>query len=276
MSFLSRAEGPLDYLQCRYPGSKLLFRGPRRRLDAPYVAMLGSSETYGRFVRDPFPALVERGLGKPVVNLGYVNAGIDVFLNDRAVADLCAGSAATVVQLTGAQNLTSRLYAVHPRRNDRFVRAAPLLEALYREVDFTEFNFTRHLMVALQERSAEKFGLVVAELQAAWSARMRQLLRLAGGRRVLLWIGEEAPHDGTTINARAPDPLFVTRAMIDDLLPLVDAVVEVIVEPGAAPAGTLGMVFAPEDREAAESALTLPMHAAVADRVEAALARVLG
>lgn len=276
MSFLARAESPIDYFQCRYAGSKLLFRGPRRRLDASYLAMIGGSETFGRFVRQPFPALVECGLGRMVVNLGYLNAGIDVFAQDRAVVDLCTNAEATVIQLLGAQNVTNRLYAVHPRRNDRFVRASPLLETLYREVDFTEFNFTRHLLVALQERSPEKFAMVVAELQAAWTARMRQFLRSVGGRRLLLWIGDEAPGDGTSLSARAPDPLFVTRAMIADLLPLVDGVVEVVLGEAPRAAGTLGMVFAPEDREAAEGALNLAMHAEVADRVEAALARVLG
>ncbi len=35
----------------------------------------------------------------------------------------------------GAQNLSNRFYAVHPRRNDRFLRASTLMKTIFREVD---------------------------------------------------------------------------------------------------------------------------------------------
>ena len=59
MSFAFPGETSLDYLPCRYGRSKLLFRGPRRDLTAPYAAVLGGGETYGKYVARPFPALVE-------------------------------------------------------------------------------------------------------------------------------------------------------------------------------------------------------------------------
>ena len=76
----------------------------------------------------------------------------------------------TVVQVMGAQNLTNRFYTVHPRRNDRFLRAAPDLQALYPEVDFTEFHFTRHLLRTLRWSSADRFEVVAEELRAVWVA----------------------------------------------------------------------------------------------------------
>lgn len=271
MSFVHRAESGLDYYPCRYGSSKLLFRGPRRKIDTDYVAVIGGTETYGRFVERPYPALLEAAVGRKTVNLGYVNAGIDTFLQDQPVMDLCAGSDVTVVQLLGAQNLTNRFYTVHPRRNDRFVTASPLLQALFRDVDFTEFNFTRHLLVALKERSPDRFGLVVEELQQAWSGRMRQLLGRVGGKVVLLWIGEHAPGEGGSLDANAPDPLFVTRAMVEGLRPLADAVVEVVESPAARSAGLSGMVFAPEDEHAARSTTNAAVHAEVADALAAVL-----
>ena len=39
MTYSSLAEGGLNYFPCRYGTSKLLFRGPRRRLDGRYVAV---------------------------------------------------------------------------------------------------------------------------------------------------------------------------------------------------------------------------------------------
>ena len=87
----------LDYLPCRYGTSKLLFRGPRRRLDGDYCALLGGSETYGKYVRTPYPALLEDRLGATVVNFGYMNAGADVFLNEPVIVDACNKARVTVV-----------------------------------------------------------------------------------------------------------------------------------------------------------------------------------
>jgi uncharacterized protein DUF6473 len=56
--------GALDYLPCRYGNSKLLFRGPKRSLDEPYIAFIGGTETYGKFLAKPFPVLVEEEFGK--------------------------------------------------------------------------------------------------------------------------------------------------------------------------------------------------------------------
>lgn len=272
MSYVTRGDGVLDYLPCRYGTSKLLFRGPRRRLEDSYVAVLGGTETYGRFVERPYPALLESLSGRRTVNFGYVNAGIDVFLQDETVMGLCAGADATIVQLLGAQNLTNRFYAVHPRRNDRLLSVSPLLNALYRDLDFAEINFTRHLLAALEDRSPDRFALVVAELKAAWLARMRKLLARVGGRKILLWIGEEAPGDGTVLSARAPDPLFVSREMIETLRPFVSDVVVVVEDPDARAAGTAGMVFDPADAAIAATTTNAAIHRQVAE----ALAGVFG
>jgi hypothetical protein len=98
-----------------------------------------------------FPELLEDHVGLPVVNLGAINAGIDVFSCDETVLSACSGARAVVLQAMGAHNLRNRFYSVHQRRNDRFLRASPLLSTLYPEVDFTEFAFTRHLIQTLHD-----------------------------------------------------------------------------------------------------------------------------
>ena len=84
MAFEYAGDGALDYFPCRYGRSKLLFRGPRRQLVPPFVSAFGGSETYGKFVEEPWPALLEERIGLPVVNFGYLNAGVDVFLGERS------------------------------------------------------------------------------------------------------------------------------------------------------------------------------------------------
>ncbi len=262
MSFQHTGAAALDYFPCRYGHSKLLFRGPKRRLDGAYCTVLGGSETYGKYVRTPYPALVEAELGLPVVNFGYMNAGADLFLNEPAVMDACAGARVTVIQLLGAHNMSNRFYAVHPRRNDRFLRASQQMRSIFREVDFTQFHFTRHMLAELHNQSPDKFALLVEELKAAWVARMRQMLKSIGGKSVLLWLQQPAT-DGL-----GPDPLLIDRLMVDAIRPFAHRVLEVAPDPGS---GTHGMEFPALE---AHAAALLPGPAAHAE-VAAALAPVL-
>ena len=272
MAYEYAADAALDYFPCRYGHSRLLFRGPRKRLEGAYVAAVGGTETYGKFVAEPFPALLERALGMPVVNFGYSNAGPDVFAGDLDVIGACRAAKVTVLQLMGAPNLTNRFYSVHPRRNDRFLRASALMKTIFPEVDFTEFHFTQHMLSTLQARSAEKFALIEEELKSVWVARMRGLLKKFGGKTLLLWITDTpgGDHDGL-----GRDPLLVERAMVDALTPFASGVIRVSPSAGALSEGTKGMHFAPLDEPAAAALSGPRVHAEIAAVVLPAVRRLL-
>lgn len=266
--------GALDYMPCRYGQSKLLFRGPERRLDAPYVAFLGGTATYGKFIKTPFPALVESGLGVNCVNFGIANAGVDVLLNDGFLTDACIDACTTVVQIIGAQNLSNRFYTVHPRRNDRFVTASPLLTSIYPEVDFAEFHFNKHMLSSLYQVSRERFAALRNELQTAWLARMKLLIKKATGKVVLVWFADHAPMDAEPEDfdpAKARSPLFVTRQMLDEVATHASACVEVVATPEAMAAGTEGMVFSQMEAMAAAEMLGPKAHGEVAKQLGAVL-----
>lgn len=270
MAYAYPRDGALDYFPCRYGNSRLLFRGPRRDLGAPYAAVLGGTEVYGKFVPQPFPDLLEQALHRPVVNLGCVNGGLDAFLHDADTLHVAKGAATVVVQVLGAQNLTNRFYSVHPRRNDRFVAASADLQALYRDIDFTEFTFTRHLLAVLQSRSPARFAVLAAELQAAWQTRMAELLRALPGRRLLLWLADAAPPPpGQAGDPLAPVPL-VDAAMIRALRPLVDRIVEVRLDrPGL---DLSGLSFSPLDAPAAALVASPADHRRIAETLTGLLA----
>lgn len=59
MAYQSLGDTSLEYFPCRYGASKILFRGPQRSLEGEYVAAIGGSETYGKFVEFPYPDLME-------------------------------------------------------------------------------------------------------------------------------------------------------------------------------------------------------------------------
>ncbi len=263
MSYDAMGQGGLDYLPCRYGTSKVLFRGPRRSLDKPYIAFFGGTETYGKYIERPFPDLVEDQLGMACVNLGCTNAGIDVFANDPYLNDVAGAAQVTVLQVLSAQNMSNRFYSVHPRRNDRFIKPSTLLEAIFREVDFAEFNFNKHMLGRLHEISAERFAAVREELQQAWMARTRLMLRRIPGKTVLLWFGDHAPEEAPT--DLGSDPWFVGRDMIEALRSEVTEIVEVKASDAARAQGTQGMVFPELDRPSAVKMLGPMAHAEAAE-----------
>ncbi|MCL4187211.1 MAG: hypothetical protein KJZ85_06340 [Rhodobacteraceae bacterium] len=275
MAFEAPGAGTLDYAPCRYGTSKLVFRGPARPLAGEFCLALGGAETYGKFVARPWPALAEDRLGLPVVNMGCMNAGADVFLHDGAVRSAAAAARVTVVQVTGAHNLSNRFYSVHPRRNDRFVAATPALRALFPEVDFTEFAFTRHLAAALAARSRRRFAVLAETLRACWVERTRTLMGLAGGEAVLLWVAGHPPEAEGAGTDPACDPLLVTRAMIEAVRPAAARVVEVVASPAALAQGTAGMQFPALDAPAAAGLPNPAVHAEVAAALAPALAGLL-
>ena len=216
MSYEHRGRMPLDYHPVALPGSVLRFRGPLAEAGGPSIVCLGGSETFGRFIHAPFPAQLDRALPVPVLNLGVVNAGLDVMMGDPAIAAALQGARAVVLQVTSAHNMTNRFYTVHPRRNDRFVTASAMLRTIYPQVDFTEFHFTRHMLKHLMAVSADRFEIVRDELQTAWVARMRRFVDAIGVPVHLLWLSNRAPDDAA-MSDLAIDPLFVTARMLDDI-----------------------------------------------------------
>ena len=251
MSFEHRGHLPLDYRPVVYPGSVLRFRGPGHDLDTPYVLCIGGSETFGRFIHAPFPDQLNAALPGGAVNMGVMNAGLDVIWHDAAIRAAIGGARAVVLQVTGAQNMTNRFYTVHPRRNDRFVKATTMLRTLYRDVDFTEFHFTRHLLTHLRALSADRFGVLETELREAWVARMLAFLDRALVPVHLLWLSRRAPGDREQGLRLGPDPLFVTAEMLSRVGAA--AASTTIAVPPDRPGGsaTRGMFFATREEAAA-------------------------
>ena len=275
MAYAFPGEGSLDYFPCRYGTSRLVFRGPQRDVERAYVAVLGGTETYGKFVAAPFPDLIERELGLPVANLGCMNAGPDVFLHEAEVTRIAAQACVTVVQLLGAQNLSNRYYAVHPRRNDRFLGATPLLRSIFPRVDFTEFNFTRHMLRGLQQGSPDRFEVVAEELRAAWVTRMKQLLARLTGRTILLWMADAPPPSPTRRVDLSRTPMLVDTEMVAAIRPQASAYVESISSAEAQAHGLEGMGYAPLDAPAAAGVPGPWVHREVAEALLPVIHRLL-
>ncbi len=273
MMTISPGAGALDYFPCRYGASKAVFRGPGCDLSRPYVAVLGGSPTFGKYVDRPYPALVEQALGQPVANLGGLNAGPDFYLSDLGLLDVAAGAAVAVVQVTGAEALSNPYYTVHSRRNDRFLAATPLLRDLFPTVDFTDIHFTRHLLQVLERSDAAAHAQVVRGLKDNWLVRMRLLLDRLPKRRVLLWLADAAPP--THADRLDPAPPFIDQRLLDALRPDVSDLIIATPSPRARAMARFDMTY-PETEAALAACLPgAAVHAEVAAQLAPALRALL-
>jgi hypothetical protein len=144
---------------------------------------------------------------------------------------------------------------VHPRRNDRFVLAAPLLRTVYRDVEFSEFHFTGHLMQHLHSLDPVRFDILRVELQQAWTARMTALINELSGPVILLTLPERAD----------PHGLSPTEPMLNVLRPMVHDVLTPMISDDARAEGTTRMIHAPLEKAAAEQLLSQRGHDDLSD-----------
>ena len=272
MSVDTIGPGGLNYFPCRYAHSKLSFRGPRRSLSEPFVAFLGGTNTYGKFVERPFPDLLENGREIACVNFGCTNAGVDAIASDPGLLRVSNAALVTVLQILSPRNTSNGYYSVHPRRNDRFVRPSNKLQALYDDVDFSDFNFTKHMLRHLHQVCPSRFSNVVDELQKNWTVRMAELIDQIPGPCVLLWFSDHQP--GQPNDRFGLDPWFVTPEMIEAIRPEAAAYVEVVASLDALAAGTEGMIFSELEAPAAQQVLGPLAHVEAAEALSPLLSEL--
>jgi hypothetical protein len=266
MTYEHAGAGALDYLSCGYGQSRLQFRGPERSLEQKYAVFIGGTETYGKFVPRPFPALFEDMTGLTTVNLGVVNAGIETFRSDHTVLQIARGAEFAVLQVLGPEYVSNRYYTVHPRRNDRFIRASAALSSLYPEVDFTEFHFVGHLLHRLRRISASKFSKVIGECRREWLTSCASLLHRIGRPTFVLWLPRH-------VQPRSVSDDFVNDRLLAPLEKRCVAVVQVVPEKDATSDGTAGMVFGQMEAFAAADLPNPKMHLVIAETLHRALIR---
>ncbi|MFY0680864.1 MAG: hypothetical protein JXR13_09855 [Thalassovita sp.] len=249
----TRAEA-LDYMPCQYGRSKLEFRGPKRDIPSDFVLFIGGTETFGKFVARPYPALFEDLTGQPSINLAACNAGLDSFRQDATVIAMARRAQLVVIQAMGPQFLSNRYYSVHPRRNDRFVKATLSLRRAYPTIDFSEIAFVGHLLSQLETTSHQHFQQVVQEFQHTWIQHMQTFLGLVSRPCVVLWIDRPETETLQFLDRRLLAQATVGRA-------------PVLTVPASTPAHSSkggGLVFEPSQSQAAALAIPPNLHNRIA------------
>ena len=142
-------------------------------------------------------ALARRVLDRLLAPAAQVE-GVDYHLGDPSLAEKARQAQAFALVLPPLGNLGNFYYAVHPRRNDRFLMTRPPLKALFPDVDFAPMAFTGHVLGTLAATCPERYAEVRRVIMAAWVARMQDLLH-------------ELPNSGVLIDLPAPSWLLRPR-----------------------------------------------------------------
>ncbi len=145
------------------------------------------------------------------------------------------------------------------------------MQDLFPDVDFTDFNFTGHLLSALEYAGHPAFDELVAELKTAWVRRMRAILNAIDGERLLLWMSDRRPEDPSNAISGI-EPLFVDRDMLEALSPAIGGIVEVVANKRSRSEKLGGKLYQLSEEQAAAAMPGPAFHAQTAN----ALAQTFG
>ena len=212
--------GFIDYRQYRFGSSKVLVRGPEEPIAKPYIVCLGAAQTFGRFVEQPFPRLLQERLGVRCVNLGAAGGGPDLFLADEEILALCAGAEACVLQVMSGRSINNGYYRVEKRRNAIVASVSPDLRDVAQAMRQERRKLSAHdfLQKVKQQKDPDLAQRVFDEVRRAWIEAYARLLKDIRTHRVLFWFSERPPESRekyTHGGALMKFPQLVDKGMIE-------------------------------------------------------------
>ena len=218
-TYQDEAREIVDYNLFQVPGSDEWFRGPEfSRESCEYITFIGAAQTFGTFVRYPFPAILSERLPRPTLNLGIGGAGPGRFLQDPALIDHANKGVFTVVQVMSGRSAENSEFELldgcsSMRRRGSKDRAV-LAEVIWAQI--------------IKERPQADLKRLIRETQEDWVNKMRALLDRISTPKALVWISRRRPgaYPSDAAAALKEFPHFVTRKMVDQIKSRVDVFVD--------------------------------------------------
>lgn len=196
------------------------FRGPPIRSE-DYVACIGAAQTFGRFVRDPYPQLLSRSLGIDALNLGRGGAGPTYFHGDPELLNYINRARVVIVQVLSGRSQSHSLFRTidHGMVGTNTVTGARMDAG-----EFYNWLLTQDLDLARR---------TVAECRANYVAEMSKLLAAITAPKILMWWSMRDPEYPESFELPAwrllgDFPQLVNRDMMDQLEDRADHYVECV------------------------------------------------
>ncbi|MGB1234325.1 MAG: DUF6473 family protein, partial [Planktomarina sp.] len=167
---------PAGALDGEYQLGRLHFRGRQIQTTRAHITLLGGTETYGRFMPDPYAKGLRRVLDCPVRNLGVINGGLDCLQRVMQLLQPQDRVQSIVLETPGLLMQSNPFYDVHPYRNDRITRLKPLFLNVFPKVDELTLHFVGHLWHQCKTWHPEQAGRLVQMLRDTWLNTMEGIL----------------------------------------------------------------------------------------------------
>jgi hypothetical protein len=216
-----------DYQLGTVPGlGATRFRGPIPDLGRPFVACLGAAQTFGRFVKSPFPEQLSRRLGVPVLNLGVGGVGPRFWLQSPYQAVL-GKAQLVVVQVMAGRSASNSMFD-----NSATGDLKGTLLATGARMRFEEF--LARLLATADRTTIER---VVAETRADYVASMLALGNaLARTPTVLMWMSQRVPEYQLDLRSefgiQQAFPQLLDRPVVESIRPAFGNYVESVCASG--------------------------------------------
>jgi hypothetical protein len=213
--------GLVDYPMEQLRGT--WFRGPLTRGPGA-IAWLGAAQTFGRYVDDPFPAIVGRRIGFGTLNLGGAGTSPEYYLRHPELLDEASRCPVAVVQVMSARGIDNSAFRSAQGRvgGVRTDTGAP-----------TE---SVHVIDGLLARGdTDGARRLVRESQRAWVEKTLGLLGALDCRTVLLYVSFDEPPDDVVVDGRVVRkgfPQLVDADMVRSVTTSADRFVSVVSRAG--------------------------------------------
>jgi hypothetical protein len=178
----------LDYEYAQLPGTETLFRGPMPEdLSGGFITCLGGAHTLGRFVEYPYPALLQKQLGIPVLNLGHGGGKPEFYLQSAGVIEIINRSKCAVIQVMSARGSPNR-YLKPISHSHNIMRIAKEIPA-HKNPVFVDAAYR----ILLKQLAPEKIREAIYETRAGWLQEMGKLLERITVPKLLFWFSVRTP-----------------------------------------------------------------------------------
>ncbi len=211
----------VNYEMYRLPGvARGHFRGPPVRGEE-YIACVGAAQTFGRFVRRPFPQLLSQALGIEALNLGRGGAGPTYPLADPALLEYINRARLAIVQVFSGRSQSNSVFQTidHGMVGINAANGCKMDAG-----EFYTWLLRQDLAFAQQ---------VVAETREKWVSAMTELLAAITPPKILIWFSTRSPEYEERWELPAwrlwgAFPQLVNRTMVEQIRASADAYVECV------------------------------------------------
>lgn len=218
----------IDYDLWRVDGLDSDLRGPQPDLvRGQYAVAIGAAQTFGRFVKHPYPELLSERIGFPVVNLGFSGAGPSFFLQRSHLLKGINDARFVIVQMMSGRSISNSRFEVQKNQGVVVDRGQPGSRPLFAETAYRSL---------LHEGTDDVAARLRAEIRWRYIQENLNLLAAIKPPKILLYFSVRPPaykeHLKDLAGYWGGFPHFVNQGVIDALRPHASHYVECVTSAG--------------------------------------------